>query len=87
MVAQPITTPAVGLSAGAAAENAIAVWAVFDVLDSVPATPETQQAFEVARARVQRQIAAVGIDTNEIDRAFATAELPLLSSRGDPPSC
>jgi hypothetical protein len=87
VVAQPVTTPAVGLRTGTVAENAIAVWAVFDVLDSVPATPETQQAFEVARARVQRQIAAVGVDTNEIDLAFATAELPLLGSRGDPRSC
>jgi hypothetical protein len=85
VVAQPITMPVVGLHAGTAAENAVAVWAVLDVLDSVPAAPETQQAFGAARARVQRRSEAVGIDTNQIDLAFASADLPSFESRGDPP--
>jgi hypothetical protein len=86
VVAQPITTPVVGPDA-TVAENAIAIWAVFDVLDTVPATPDTQQAFETARARVQRQIEAAGIDTNAIDLAFAGVELPRFEARGDPPVC
>ncbi len=85
MVAQPIMMPVAGFDAEAVAENTIAVWAVVTVLDSVPATPETQRAFEVARARLQRQIETTGMDTNQIDLAFAAAELPLFETRGDPP--
>jgi len=85
VVAQPITTPVIGFDTGTVAENAVAVWAVFNVLDSVPATPETQKAYEAARARLRRQLTATGIDASQIDLAFARVEVQRFETRGDPP--
>lgn len=67
------------------AESAVAVWAVVNVLDTIPGTPETQLAFEEARSRLQRQIAATGFDTAQIDLAFRAADVPWLDPPFDPP--
>jgi len=85
VVAQPVSFPVSDTSPEVAAENAVAVWAVFSVLDAIPATPETQLAFDDARRRVQHQIGAIGIDTLRIDDVFRTAELSRFGVCLDPP--
>lgn len=87
MVAQPLMQFS-DSGSESIAESAVAIWAVFNVLDPIPATPEAQLAFEEARRRVQQRIAATGIDTPQIDVAFRAADLPRFDLRGDPPlSC
>ena len=88
MVAQPITTPVTGFGAETTIENAVSLWAVFNTLDVMPATPETQLAFDHARRRLQLKVVAAGFDTKRLDCAFAAVPLHTLGARGDPPlSC
>jgi hypothetical protein len=88
VVTQSVTVDYSDISNDTVTESAVAVWAVFNVLDSIPATPETQLTFEQARRRVQQRIAATGVDTDRIDSAFRTTDLPRVGMRGDPPlSC
>ena len=88
MVAQPITLPISDSDGHTASKDAVALWAIFNALEAVPATPETQLAFGEARLRLQQRIADVGIDTGDIDVALAAAGHLRLETRGDPPvSC
>lgn len=84
MVAQPVTMSFGDIGVDETAENAVVLWAVFNALDSVPATPQNQLAFENARLRLQERIAAYGTDTAQIDAGFASYALPGIQTRGDP---
>lgn len=85
MVAQPITAPVAEFGAVTSIESAVSLWAVFNTLDAMPATPETQLAFEEARRRLQLKLAAAGLDTDRLTQAFGAIQLPALEPRGDPP--
>lgn len=85
MVAQPIALPITETDGHTASEDAVVLWAVFNALDAIPATPETQFAFGEARFRLQQNIADAGIDTRDIDSALVAAGHLRLETRGDPP--
>lgn len=78
MVAQPVTIPVADIAVDNAAENAVVLWAVFNALDAVPATPETQLVSEEARRRLRQKIASAGIPTADIDEALASYPFPRL---------
>jgi hypothetical protein len=84
LLVQPISAHVAEDDAHSVAEDAVVLWAVFNVLDGVPATPEAQSTFAEARRRLEEKLRDVGIHPEQIECALDAARIPRFEARGDP---
>jgi hypothetical protein len=63
-------------------QAAVAVWAVFEALDTVPADADEQRAYLNARALAESHLARLGLPAERLRAAVEDVRLPAAEHRG-----